>query len=148
MADKSEILIKLSEEDWTQARHAEDERTSFTNIIIVITSAILGLISQSGLSINALPLTFFLVVLGLYGALSSQKLYERHRHFGDRMRLWRNKLADLNPDLEIKETLKAADIAHTAKFRRIEKIRLYYLWLVLHFTIALVGIILSLIIIF
>jgi hypothetical protein len=147
MADDSDILLKLFEEEWVQARQAEEQRTAFTNIVLIIASIVLGMISQSSLSKNVLPLTLLLAVLGIYGAVTSQKLYERHRFFVDRSRYWRKKLDELHPKLQIEKLRIEANAEHRKNFPRLEKMRLNILWLFLHITIAIAGIVLTILII-
>ena len=50
-----------------------------TNYIIVISVAIFGFIMNRGIAKEIWPLAALLVVLGIYGAIVSAKLYERFR---------------------------------------------------------------------
>jgi hypothetical protein len=72
-----DVLLKLYDEQWTQVRHLENQRATVTNLIVVIASAIIGLIVQQGLSVEILPVSLLLIVLGVYGALSCDNYYER-----------------------------------------------------------------------
>jgi hypothetical protein len=146
MADDTDVLIKFYEEDWQQARQAEDQRTAITNITLIIVPALIGFVSQKGFDINALPLTVLLIVLGVYGAVASQKLYERHRYFSDRAGFWRNQISKLHPQLEIDKIRSEAAAQHTKLFRRTEKLRLYALWLALHLLVTVAGVILTIVI--
>jgi uncharacterized membrane protein YeaQ/YmgE (transglycosylase-associated protein family) len=146
MADDTDVLIKFYEEDWQQARQAEDQRTAITNITLIIVPALIGFVSQKSFDINALPLTVLLIVLGVYGAVASQKLYERHRYFSDRAGFWRNQISKLHPQLEIDKIRSEAAAQHTKHFRRTEKLRLYLLWLALHLLVAAAGVILTIMI--
>lgn len=146
MADEIDVLLKFYEEDWQQARQAEDQRTAITNITLIIVPALIGFVSQQGFNINVLPLTILLVILGIYGIVASQKLYERHCYFSDRSGLWRDKISELHPSLEINQIRDNARQKHSKRFKRIERIRLYSLWLILHSLVALAGLILTLII--
>ena len=146
MADDTDVLIKFYEEDWQQARQAEDQRTAITNITLIIVPALIGFVAQQGFDSNALPLTLLLIVLGVYGAIASQKLYERHCYFSDRSGLWRSKISQLHPQLEIDKIKAEAAFQHTQRFKRIEKVRLYRLWLMLHIFVALAGLMLTIII--
>ncbi|NER84836.1 MAG: hypothetical protein F6K42_36030 [Leptolyngbya sp. SIO1D8] len=146
MADDTDVLLKFYEEDWQQARQAEDQRTAITNITLIIVPALVGFISQTGFSISALPLTLLLIVLGIYGAVTSQKLYERHCYFSDRSGFWREKINELHPKLEINQIRNNARSKHTKRFKYLEKIRLYSLWLALHLLVALIGLILTIVV--
>jgi hypothetical protein len=147
MADETDILLNFCEEEWIQARQSEDQRAIITNIVLVIASASLGLLSQKGLVTELLPVTIFLIILGVYGALTSQKYYERHQFHIERARGWRKRLEELHPKSQINKVREEANAKHSKKFKRLEKIHLHTLWLFLHMTIALMGIALSIIII-
>ena len=145
MADDIDVLLKLYEEDWQQARQAEDQRTAITNITLVIVPVVIGVIAQKDFDIQILPLTVLLILLGIYGAVTSQKLYERHCYFSDRAGLWRDKLSEIHPNLQISQIRNDARTQHSARFKRLEKIRLYSLWLILHLFVALIGLVLTLV---
>jgi hypothetical protein len=42
LADDSEVLLKFYDEDWRQVRQSEDQRTAFSNITLLIASAVFG----------------------------------------------------------------------------------------------------------
>ena len=142
MADETDILLKFCEEDWAQARQSEDQRAIVTNIILIITSAVLGLLSQRELVLEMLPLAVFLIVLGIYGGFTSQKYYERHQFHIERARAWRKRLEELTPKSQINKLREEANAKHSKKFRRLEKLHLHTLWLFLHVAITSIGIIL------
>ena len=134
MADEIDILLKLYEEDWQQARQAESQRTAITNITLIIVPALVGFVAQQGFNRKALPLTIMLIVLGIYGAITSHKLYERHCYFSDRAGLWRDRISELNLNIGINQIRSRAKIAHSRRFKRIEKVRLYSYFLCLETT--------------
>jgi len=146
MADETDVLLSFCEEEWIQARQIENQRAAITNIVLVVASAILGLLSQKGLVIAMLPATAFLFVLGVYGALTSQKYYERHAFHIERARAWRNRIEELLPGSQINSVREAANKRHSKKFKRLERIHLHTLWLFLHVAVALLGIVLSVVI--
>lgn len=146
MTDEIDILLKFYEEDWEQARQAENQRTAITNITLIIVPTLIGFLSQNKLDDKALPLTILLIVLGIYGAITSQKLYERHRYFSDRSGLWREKINEIYPKLEICKIREDARLKHSKHFKRLQRIRLYSLWLFLHFFVILMGLILTIVI--
>lgn len=148
MADDTDVLIKLYEEDWSQAKQAENQRTAITNIILVVASIVVGLLSQTGLNPKALPLAILLIVLGVHGAVASHKLYERHCYFSDRAGLWRTQIGKLHPEVEIETIRSEAAAKHSKRFKRTAKLRLYSLWLILHSLVALVGLVLTTVILF
>ncbi|QTR53199.1 hypothetical protein [Thiothrix unzii] len=148
MADSTDVLLKFVEQQWIEAKQAEDQRSIMTNIILVIVAAIIGFIAQKGLNNNVLFLSILLIILGLYGAIVSAKLYERHQFHISRLTSWRKKIDELNPDTKLEALKSEANISHYQRFPVIKKIKLYYLWMALHLMIAFGGVILTVIIIF
>ena len=148
MADETDILLKLCEEEWAQARQCENQRAIITNIVLVIASAALGFLSQMGLSIEMLSVTIFLIVIGIYGALTSQKYYERYQFHIERARAWFRRLEELHPKSQITKIKEDADKKHNQKFKRLEVIHLHTLWFFLHMAITLMGVVFSVLIVF
>ncbi|HEX6480312.1 MAG TPA: hypothetical protein VF043_15850 [Ktedonobacteraceae bacterium] len=97
MSDTTEFLMRMAEENWAQARHTEDQRATLANLIVVIASIDQGVLTQIGFIKSALPLTILLIILGIYGALASAKLYKRHQHHINRARPLRKRLDELCP---------------------------------------------------
>src|ERR1700733_7818455 len=74
MATDSDVLLAYWQEQRNQARHSEDQRATLTNLILIISAATLGFLSQWGWTLRSLSITVPLVFLGLYGAIASAKL--------------------------------------------------------------------------
>lgn len=148
MNDETEILLKFCEEQWKQARHVEDQRAAVSNLIIITSSVIIGLVSQQGLSERMLPMTILLIVLGLFGAIITEKLHELFYYHHDKAQAWQNRINELNPNARINETEKIAMESHSTLFRSLRQIRLYQLWKFLQIAVALIGTTLTLLILF
>lgn len=146
MADATDILLQLSADEWAQARQSEDQRATITNILLLIASALVGFISQRGLVIETLPVTILLILLGIYGAIVSEKLYETFWFHVTRASYYRRRLDELKSTAQILKLNELADTKHTQEFPRMKKIRLHRLWLILHTSIAIAGLILTAII--
>ncbi len=147
MTDTAEILIHVMEQQLSQAKQSEDQRSTITNIIVLIAVAIQGGLTQTGFTKNALPLTITLIITGIFGVIATAKLYERFRYHYEVMRQIRKKLEALYPDTTIRACLDAAWQEHIKKHPVIStKIRLYMVWSTLHTLIAVLGVIYTLII--
>ena len=147
MADATDALLAMFETEMSLAKQAEDQRATFTNLVLIIASVILGLIPNSGGLIRAnLPMTISLIVLGLYGALVSQKLYERHRFHYGRARYYRRKINELFPDAEIRKLIDDAEEDHKKRFKRLYRVSLNRLWTLLHLAIGGLGMIFSILV--
>jgi hypothetical protein len=147
MADDTNILLKVYEMQWGYMRQMEDHRVQITNIVLLITSAIMGFIGQRGLSFDVLPLTELLIALGIYGAIVASKQYERWDFFRERLEAMERRFDQAHPGLEINKLWQEANDIHVKHFARLSKIRLHQLWIVLHLAIAAAGVILTLIIV-
>ncbi|MBC8235498.1 hypothetical protein H8E77_38615 [bacterium] len=147
MANDTDVLLKFCEQYWEEMRHIENQRATITNIIIVITSAIIGFIAQKGISSNLLPLTTLLIILGIYGALTVTKLYERHQFGQVRLNHWYKRIDELNPNAQFLQLRSVADAEHKTQHPRTERLKLHYFWLALHITITLLGIVITVFII-
>lgn len=77
MNETYELLFRTMEENWLHARQAEDKRAMIATVNLIIVSAINGIIAFTGLNQRLIPLTIWMIVIGVYGIVSSLKLYER-----------------------------------------------------------------------
>jgi uncharacterized membrane protein YeaQ/YmgE (transglycosylase-associated protein family) len=143
MADTTDVLLKFCEQQWTEAKQSEDQRATFTNIILLIASAVVGVIAQKGVSKGMLPLSILLIVLGLFGAMVPRKLYERHQFHIHRLQNWRKRITELHPDSFLEELKNEAVATHKKEFPISSRLRLNYLWVILHLLIAFAGSILT-----
>jgi len=146
MADDTDVLIEFCKQHWAEAKQAEDQRAALTNIILGISAALIALIAQKNLAKDTLPLAILLMILGIYGAIASEKLYERHQLHSTRASVCREKIDELHPNAQLLIVREKVFKKHDPNFPRMLKIRLHYLWLTLHVIIALAGFILAVII--
>lgn len=140
MADVTDVIMKMLDTQWAQAKQSEDQRAAVTNYVFVIAAALQGYIVQRNFDKLSLAIAIFLIILGIYGALISYKYYERFRLGMTRVGKWMEKLEELHLDANIAAIEKKADDKHNSRFTRIHKIRLYALWLCLHTAVSLAGI--------
>ncbi len=143
--DETDILWGMYQEHCTQGRHHETQRATVTNLIVAVSAGIISLVTyDKQINLTDLPLTAFLTAIGLFGAALSHKHYERFCFHMDRAREYRNELDKLVPQAKITALKQAADDIHKKHFSRGDlAIRLNWLWLCLHFLIAILGVLLS-----
>ena len=79
MNPRTEVLLRFYEEHAAQARQHEDHRERFTNLLLILCAAAIGLIGSQPDGWLALVAAGTLVILGLFGRLFSLKHYERNR---------------------------------------------------------------------
>ncbi len=144
MSDKIDVLLDLYNEHCDWERHHETQRSSVTSILIAVAAGILGVVTFDG-HINAVdvPLTGFLVFLGIFGALFSAKQYNSFSKHQERANKIREALDAALPDAKILELRKAADAACENKDRFISRLRLHHFWNALDILIALIGLLLT-----
>ncbi len=139
MPDDTELLLEFCKQSWADAKQSEDQRATLTNIILTVASAVIVLIVQKGLTKDSIPLSVFLIILGIYGAITSEKLYERHQMHIERARAYRDEICKLHRNVPIHIAKNNADEKHKSSFPKLSKIRLHYLWLTLHVLITIAG---------
>jgi hypothetical protein len=140
--------MKFFDEDWRQVRQSEDQRTAFSNIVLLIASAVFGYLTQHGLMDDTLPLTVFLIALGIFGGIASEKLYERSKLHMELAWAWQGRLNELHPELEIDRLKDEAEAINHKRFPRLHRLHLHHVWVVLDLSIALAGIIMTFYVIF
>lgn len=146
MADDTDVLLQLCSNEWEQSRHLEDQRATITNIILVIASVILGFVAQRGAGYELLPLTILLGLLGIYGAVVTEKLYERYTFHSERARGYLRRIDELQPNAQVLALRSQADAKHNAEARRLKGIPLHALWTFLHIAISITGVVLTVLI--
>ena len=136
--------LELYKDNREHARHHETQRTTMSNLILVITAAASGMISiDSNLSINDLPLTLFISFLGLFGVIFTIKYGFR---IGYHLSVSRKILEYSSKD--IFEKVSKFQRASESESKYQKWIIIYpntYFWIVLHGCIILYGIVLSVI---
>lgn len=140
MPDTSDEAIRAYwKEHREQLRQCETQRSTLTNLLIIVTAALSALIVQQKFTLNVVPLCIFVVLTGVYGAVAVSKYYERASYHLSQARAL---TADLvaRGVLGSKEGLVQARDEHNGRFPRLHRIRLHRLWAMLHVAIALYGV--------
>jgi hypothetical protein len=144
MADSTDILWNFYQEHCAWERHHEEQRASVTNILLVVAAGVLSVITFDGISRSDLPLTIFLIMQGLFGALFVAKQYERFARHQRLVGKYRQALNDRFPESQIIALREQADKEHKEKYRILsDEVRLHQLWVGLHLLIALFGVVLT-----
>jgi len=140
MPDEKDLLLALFQHNSEQARHHQIQRATTTNLIIVISSGIIGLIAlDHQLNHADFYPALLLVVLGVFGALWSAKHHERFAYYTERARGYRDESDSLLPGAKLKTIKEAADEETKKKHKFLHKIQLWHLWVFLHIVIAVIG---------
>lgn len=140
VADTIAFLMRNLEENWILARQAEDKRAMIAHIVLILATLTLGAFFLTDRSL--LPL--ILIVLGIYGLLTTVKLYERSQYHILRARKLRARLNELCPDAQLEALYKLADEDHKAHYPRLMNVRLNTIWLCFYIALIVAGSALSL----
>ena len=105
--NNTQVLLNFCNQYWDEIRHTENQRATSTNLIILITSAIVGLAVQKGLGKGFLPLAILLILLGVYGSAMTLKLYERYNFLQTRLEHFYRHIDALHPNINFLELRKS-----------------------------------------
>jgi hypothetical protein len=84
-----------------------------------------------------------LIVLGIFGGIASEKLYERSKLHMELAWAWRRRLYELHPEIQVDRMVKEALEINRNRFPRLMRIHLHHVWLALDLFIALAGVALT-----
>jgi hypothetical protein len=139
MSEPGETVLAYWTEHRQQMRQSENQRAVLTNYILVIVAALSGFIVQQKLRVATLPLSSLIMLIGLYGAVTTAKYHERADYHLAQARFLTQNLIDLGALPDNKATLDDVRQAHYRKYRLLHRIRLHALWTGLHVGIAVYG---------
>jgi hypothetical protein len=143
MADDTDVLLKMFEEESVTLRHIETQRSTFSYILVLIFIALIALIGQIGLNFNSLLLAISLIILGIFGTIFSTKFHERWDYHRKRRHEFRLGLDDLHPNTELMKRLNRANNNHKTEWKgykfNLSKFRLYKLWMVFYSLMIVIG---------
>ena len=150
-----DVLLSLMEEHYRQIRHYDTQRSTVSNLLVIIAAAVLAFVTyDKALTHSDLPLTILLFVVGLFGASFCMKYFERATLHANRFRKYQEKLDEVVFDSKLIQILRdETDQQHAKQFPKLTKGRLSWakvsrLWIIFHLLLALLGFILSILIIF
>jgi len=142
MKASEDALLAYWKEHREQLRQSETQRSVLTNFVLVIVAGISGLIVQQRFDLETLPLSVLVVILGLYGALAAAKYHERADYHLSQARALTRVLRDSGALADSRDVLAEYRENHQAKYPRLHRFRLNWLWTGLHLGIAVYGVVL------
>ena len=112
-----------------------------TNLLLVISSAIIGFMFHEGSLVPNLPFSVLLIVIGGYGVVFSRKHYERWS-FHDRLcDKYRELLEEKYPNAVVERTPVEKELLK--EFRLLHVLPLNSLWTILPLILMIIGIVLT-----
>lgn len=141
--EKAELYLKLFQEYASEARHHEQQRATVTGFFSALAAGVLSVAGiDKTLSASDIPVSLFLVVIGLFGCAFSAKQYERYFVCMERARQYRLALQESVEGSNIIELKRVADKTAAQRFPRLHAWKLGLFWVALHALIAAFGILL------
>lgn len=131
-------------EQVTHARHHETLRAQSTNLVVVVSAALLAfLASNAATPGRQVMVGVFLIAVNVYGLLMSLKHYERSRLHVTVASRYRDVLSDNTPvgGQTLNEARESGHQAHRERFPipLIAGVRAYAMWSGLHLLLAVIG---------
>jgi len=81
---QKDVLLGMYCENRAHARHYEDQRATISNIIMLATVALIGVIAQDGLKPDDWPLTVAVALVGAFGSVFTTIYFRRIKRFEKR----------------------------------------------------------------
>jgi len=144
MNDDLELLWKFYTDSIDQARLHERQRINITNIVLVLSSLMIGLVtSDQRINASDLSLSLMVILIGMFGVMFNYKQYHLFNIYYERSRSFRNEIALKQPSLNLLKLIESSDSKTNSNFRIINNIKLHKLWTSLSVLVLLIGIILT-----
>jgi len=154
VADEKDVLLQLYSEERAQARQSEDQRATLTNLILLMSGGGLAFIAALPLRKSSLAISIDLIVLGVYGAITTRKYFERwlrhwHRSYALQSQLFLHypSIPDRLLTFTHERREDAYEKAIKKRFPYTSQLRVYNLWTGFHILLAIAGVIVSVIIV-
>ncbi|MEU8076480.1 hypothetical protein AB0B31_13630 [Catellatospora citrea] len=139
MADRAEILLVMWKDHREQARQHENQRGIMTNVLVLLSAAVVAMIAQLGLQPDAIPLTVTLMAVGSYGAVAAAKYYERFSASSAQCHHILTQLDDTEPTLHLVADRLEAKQRQRMEFKVTSRLNLSHVWLVLFVLLVVAG---------
>jgi len=144
--DSKSVILEYWKDQRAQARHTETQRATFTNIILIVAAAMLGFVAQKGFHESCLALTVTIIFLGLFGAVTSAKYYERYNVHIEQAIRFSEVLTAQEQEYDHEKILDPVRIDHASR-NRLERLRLNKLWIAFNLIVAFIGLAMTIIIV-
>lgn len=124
---------------WDEMRHVEQLRATVSSLIITLSALIAGFVVQQEFADETLIMSFFVIALGIFGAIMVRKLYQLHQSDQERLNLWYQYLEENIPNSKVIERRDTADALNRQKFPTLSRMPHNYFWFTLHLLISVSG---------
>ena len=140
-----DVWLRMYEEQTRHIRHHELMRTQATNLVVVISAALLALYGTKTVEVGALLIGPFIAAVNLYGLLMSMKHYERSLLHASVGSAYRAKVSE-HSAIDGQSINDVRHVAHEkhAMGSRMSSVRAHWLWSGLHGLLILAGLVIAL----
>lgn len=144
MEQDTDVLLEFCNKSWDEVRHIEGQRAAIANIVILVSSAVVGIfVTQSARSGGLFFLSLIVLLAGMYGLAATAKLHERYLFELSRFSRLVARLDELHPDVRLREIREAADRDHYSKHALMSRVSINKIWICLHWGVIAVGAVLA-----
>jgi hypothetical protein len=139
--EPEEFLWRMYAENTTQGRHHEVQRSNVTGFMLLIGTALIGIMTfdREIAGLGDAAIAAFLMGVGLFGAAFTLKHYERYRLHMTRAKAYRNQLDEMLPGRPLVACKRIADEEHAKTWTRLRTLHTTYWWAALHMLLFLIG---------
>ena len=99
MADSTDVILQLSDKQWSSAMRVRDRMASLANALVICAAVLQGSIVLAGFDTPAVMAAALIIALGGCGLLASRRHARRFQLEMDRFRNLAARLDELAPDV-------------------------------------------------
>lgn len=135
--DKQDLLVNSLEQNASDMRQMDAQRTTLSNIILILDVALIGVLTRTETLTYRPFLSTVLLLLAVFGIFSVSKYYERYKYYKNRAETLLRELASML-DINIPDILEKADREHSQRYPFRVSFKVYRVWYLIHL-FALLG---------
>jgi hypothetical protein len=135
---KYESLWSYYKDQREHGKSFDQQRSNILNFIVAISAGIFAFLSAKGFCREMIPVSLFVIIIGIYGIIIVRKLYERSIYHFMRAReclIEIQSLCDIDFDVIHKNSLSK----HLKQFPFSYKMKTHVIWSILCFLISFLG---------
>ncbi|MEM9359945.1 MAG: hypothetical protein AAGB04_27485 [Pseudomonadota bacterium] len=137
--EQVDLLLRLYVEEKTYARAHENTRSVVTNIIAAAAALLVGFVTfDDAVDFNDIPMSVFLIIIGIFGAIISLKQYERTRLHLYRAEYILKQIQSVS-SMDLVAAKSYSYDSNEKRFGWLYRRKLNFLWTVLHLFISTIG---------
>lgn len=147
--DLAKLLFQYAQENDTFIRHYEEIRFKVSQVTVTLAGLLIGATRLAPAALppaSKLPISLFIIALGLIGVVISAKYSERADRHATISRAYRRAASDLikqTSPIEPEQIHLKAAAAHASQSPFVSRLRARYFWYLVHACVIILGIIVA-----